>query len=120
MPVVHLRSLAIDAGAADSALPAIAAAVAAAAPCEPDDVWCTFQLLQSQTIGELGIAGTSRIAYVDVWMRPRPEDERACLRALEAACRAAATVLGIPVEDVWGALHPVEPGRVFAGGALLD
>ena len=36
------------------------------------------------------------------------------------ACRAAARTLDVPVEDVWGTLQRVEPGHVFAGGALVE
>lgn len=117
MPVVHVRALAP--GAAGDGLPGVAAAVARATPCGVDDVWCTLQSLTAQTIGARPIAGDGAIAYVDVWLRPRPDDPGAGPRALEAACRAAAEMLAIPAEDVWGALHPVEPAHVFAGGRLL-
>lgn len=117
MPVVHVRAL--DPGVAGDGLGGVAAAVARSTPCDVGDVWCTLQPLAAQTIGADAVAAGGGIAYVDVWLRPRPDDPDAGSRALEAACRAVAELLATPVEDVWGALHPVEPGRVFAGGRLL-
>ena len=117
MPVVHVRAL--DPGVAGDGLPVVATAVARSTPCDVGDVWCTLQTLAAQTIGERPLGDEGGIAYVDVWLRSRPNDPEAGSRALEAACRAVAELLAIPVEDVWGALHPVEPGRVFAGGRLL-
>jgi len=119
MPVVHVRALESDVAAMTAALPAIAAAVASAVPCALDDVWCTMQPLAAETIGERRIDREGRIVYVDVWLRPRG-DADAPGRALQAACVAAAGSLGVPLEDVWGALHRVEPGSTFAGGALVE
>ncbi|HYJ59926.1 MAG TPA: hypothetical protein VE032_00500 [Actinomycetota bacterium] len=119
MPVVHVRAAPFDRGDAATTLRAVAAAVAAAVPCEERGVWCTFATIDVQTVGADVREGEGRIAYVDVWLRPRDDDE-AGARALEAACRAAAAGLGLPVEDVWGTLRPVRPGRVFAGGALVE
>jgi hypothetical protein len=119
MPVVHVRGSAIDRGAAAAALADIARDVAAAVPCEERGVWCTFTAADVQTIGHDVRDDAGRIVYVDVWIRPR-EDGAAGSRGLEAACRAAAVGFGVPVEDVWGTLRPVEPMQVFAGGALVE
>jgi hypothetical protein len=116
MPVIHVRTTPTSGLDAASALGGIARSVAAAVPCAVDGVWCTFVPLAAQTIGDR----EGRIVYVDVWIRPREGDAPAAGRALEAACRAAATGFGVPLEDVWGTLRPVEPGRVFAGGAPVD
>ncbi len=119
MPAVHIRSLRLDADRAREGLPAIARAVAEATPCSVPGVWVTFQPLDVQSLGERIILEEGRIAYVDVWIREREDDPEAVQRALVAACRATAEALGIPVEDVWGTLRLVEPGRVFAGGDLI-
>jgi hypothetical protein len=120
MPAVHVRSTATDRDRAPAALAEIARVVAAAVPCQVDGVWCTFTAIDTQAIGERTTDHQGRIVYVDVWIRPRDGDPAADGRALEAACRSAATAFGVPVEDVWGTLRRVEPGRVFAGGALVD
>lgn len=120
MPVVHVRGTEADRPSAASALPAVAREVAAAVPCAVEGVWCTFALLDLQTVGEEPRAEAGRIVYVDVWMRARASDDEAAGRALEAACRAVAAGFGVPLEDVWGTLRPVEAGRVFAGGAFVE
>lgn len=120
MPTVHVRSLASDASAAETTLRAVARAVAEVTPCSVSAVWVTFAALEVQTIGERVVVDDSRIVYVDLWMRRRPEDPEAPARALAAACGAAAAGVGVPVEDVWGTVRLVEPGRVFAGGALVE
>lgn len=116
MPVVHVRSLAVDEPEVAGLLVEVARRVAAETPCALDDVWCTFQPLTAQTLGGRVVRDEGRIVYVDVWMRARGEP---AARALAAACAAAAAGTGVPAEDVWGALHPVEPGRVFAGGSVI-
>lgn len=100
------------------ALARVTLRVAEEVPCERAGVWCTFQELAAETVGGRAVDGDGRIVYVDVWMRPR-DDVDAPGRALSAACHAVAEGLGVPLEDVWGALHDVEPGRVFAGGELI-
>jgi len=119
MPAVHVRASPSDRDHAAAALRAVAAAVAAAVPCEERGVWCTFVTIDVQTVGAQVREEEGRIVYVDIWLRPR-DDEGAGARALEAACRATADGLGVPVEDVWGTLRPVHAGRVFAGGALVE
>src|SRR5262245_58278430 len=119
MPTVHVRANASDREAAAHTLARVTRDVAAAAGIEEGNVWCTFTAVDVQTVGGEVREDSGRIAYVDVWIRPR-DDPDAMTRALEAACRAAADGLGVPVEDVWGTLRPVEPRRVFAGGGLLD
>jgi hypothetical protein len=120
MPVIHLRSLAPP-GAEhqiDEALRGVARAVAAALDDEPAGTWCTFTAVDRQSIGERIVREDGRIVFLDLWLRPRGTDaDRA---ALEAACRAAADGLSVPLEDVWATLRPVEPGRVFAGGSLIE
>ena len=118
MPVIHVRAAPFDRGDASAALQAIATAVADAVPCDVGDVWCTFSTVDVQSVGTETRDGVGRIVYVDLWIRPR-EDAAAAPRALEAACRAAAEAIGLPVEDVWGTLRPIEAGSVFAGGSLL-
>lgn len=120
MPVIHLRSLAPPGGdgQVDEALRGVARAVAAALDDEPAGTWCTFTAVDRHSIGERPVLDEGRIVFLDLWLRPRGTDvDRA---ALEAACRAAAAGLGVPLEDVWATLRPVEPGRVFAGGRLVD
>jgi hypothetical protein len=96
----------------------IAHRVADAVPCDLDRIWCTFQQLTAETIGERAIEAEGRIVYVDLWLRER-DDPTASARALVAACSAAADGFGIPQEDVWGTVRDVVAGRVFAGGDLL-
>jgi phenylpyruvate tautomerase PptA (4-oxalocrotonate tautomerase family) len=119
MPVVHVRASRADADIAEEALVRIAEAVAEATPCDLESVWCTFGAVDVETLGDRVVEDEGRIVYVDVWIRPR-DDAAAAVRALEAVCRSAATGFGVPVEDVWGTLRPVEPMKVFAGGALID
>lgn len=119
MPVIHVRAGAADRERAPAALAAIARDVAEAVPCDVGGVWCTFQELDVQTVGASLRDGEGRIVYVDVWISPR-DDPGAATRALTAACDATAAGLGIPVQDIWGTLRMVEPGRVFAGGALVE
>jgi hypothetical protein len=111
MPTVHIRSVRCRF--------CVARAVAGAVPCSLDGVWCTFQELGVETLGDRRVVAMGRIVYVDLAIRARG-DPGASLRALSAACLAAAVAFGVPVEDVWGLLHPVEPGSVFAGGGLVD
>ena len=120
MPAIHVRALAPAGGTAqvDQALAAIAVDVAAAIGGEPSGTWCTFVVVDRMSIGTRVLGGEDRIVYVDLWIRSRgAEVDRA---ALTAACRAAARTLDVPVEDVWGTLQRVEPGHVFAGGALVE
>jgi hypothetical protein len=118
MPVIHVRGGAADRASAASVLLDVARAVAASVPCGVEGVWCTFTEVAVATLGERVVADEGRIVYVDLWMRER-QDAGASGRALEAACLAVAAGFGVPTEDVWGTLRPVEPGRVFAGGAVV-
>ena len=115
MPVVHVRAAPIDENASASALASIARAVAVAVPCEVGGVWTTFTPVV-QTVGEEPRPGPGRIVYVELWLRPR-EDPSTPIRALAAACRAAAEGFGVPLEDVWGIVRDVGAGRAMAGGA---
>ncbi len=120
MPVVHIRSLAPAGGdvEVDAALTSVARAVASAIGEEPAGTWCTFTTVDRMTLGERSIVADGRIVYVDLWLRSRGEDtDRA---ALIAAARAASEGFGVPRDDVWATLRPVEPGRVVAGGELVD
>ncbi len=115
MPVVHVRALEpLDTGG----LAAIARAVAAAIGQAPDSTWCTSARIEAMTVGDRATPDTGQIVWVDLWLRRR--GQAADEAALRAACETAAAVAGVPVEDVWGALHPVEPGTVFAGGAVVS
>jgi len=120
MPAIHVRGLAPTGGRAqvDQALAAIAVDVAAAIGGEPRGTWCTFTIVDRMTIGSDVVEGEGRIVYLDMWIRSRGVEIDG--RALTAACHAAARELGVPVEDVWGTLRLVEPGHVFAGGALIE
>jgi hypothetical protein len=120
MPVVHIRGNAIDRDRASRALVSMTAAIADAVPCPFESVWCTFVAMETQTVGGAPRDGDGRIVYVDVWIRPREDDDEAITRCLEAACVSAAAGFGVPIEDVWGTLRPVEALRVFAGGTLID
>lgn len=120
MPAVHIRSVAPPGGAdrIDETLRAIAREVASVLGGDPSGTWCTFTAVDRSSIGERIVEDDGRIVFVDVWLRPRGTDvDRA---ALVAACRAAAAGMGVPIEDVWATLRPVEPGRVFAGGAVIE
>jgi hypothetical protein len=119
MPAIHVRGLHPAGGSAqvDRALHAIATDVAAAIGGEPSGTWCTFVAIDRMSIGTDVVEGDGRIVYLDLWTRSRGADTDG--RALVAACEAAARELDVPAEDVWGTLRLVEPGRVFAGGALL-
>jgi hypothetical protein len=120
VPVVHIRSLAPAGGdaEADAALASVARAVASAIGAEPAGTWCTFTAVDRMTLGERSVSDAGRIVYLDLWLRSRgAEIDRA---ALVAAARAASTGFGVPIEDVWATLRLVEPGRVMAGGQLVD
>lgn len=120
MPVVHVRSLAPVGGdeRVDAALTTVARAVASALGAEPSGTWCTFSATDRMAIGERVVTGEGRIVYLDLWMRSRgAETDRA---ALVAASRAAAEGFGVSHEDVWATLRLVEPGRVVAGGELVE
>jgi hypothetical protein len=119
VPVVHVRSLVPPGGDAqvDRALASIAGAVARAIDGDPAGTWCTFAPIEHLTIGDRTIVDEGRIVFVDLWMRPRGDDR--ARDALVAASSAAADGFGVPVEDVWAALRPVEAGRVFAGGEIV-
>jgi hypothetical protein len=70
------------------------------------------------SLGERIVEQADRIVYLDMWLRPRDPDVRS--QALEAACRAAARGLDVPLDDVWAAQHLVEAGYVFAGGTVVS
>jgi hypothetical protein len=120
MPVIHVRGLHPDGGTEqlDAALRLIAREVAATLGEEPRSTWCTFTPVTRMSLGERIVEQADRIVYLDVWMRPRDEAIRSL--ALEAACRAAARGLDVPIEDVWAAQHVVEAGYVFAGGMVVS
>lgn len=120
MPVIHVRTTRLDHDRPAEILADTARAVADAVPCELDGVWSTFTPVDVQTVGAAVRGAEGRIVYVDVWIRPRSEDEGAAIRALSVACAAIASGFAVPLEDVWGTLRPVEPNRVFAGGSLID
>ena len=120
MPVIHVRTSALDPDRPEEILAGIAGSVADAVPCDVDGVWCTFTALDVQTVGLEVRRAEGRIVYVDVWIRPREGDPGATDRALSVACATASSGFGVPLQDVWGTLRPVEPHRVFAGGSLLD
>jgi len=120
VPAIHLRSLPpVDGDAQiDETLRAIGRDVAEVLGDDPDGTWCTFTRVDRMSIGERIVEHDGRIAYLDLWIRSRGEaTDRA---ALEAACRAAAKGLRLPIEDVWATLRHVEPGRVFAGGGVIE
>jgi len=119
MPVIHVRGLSPDGGTeqVDSALQLIAREVAAVLGEEPHSTWCTFTAVTRMSLGERVVEHADRIVYLDMWMRPRDPAVRS--QALEAACRATARGLDVPIEDVWAAQHVVEPGHVFAGGTVV-
>ncbi len=120
MPAVHVRSLAPPGGTAqiDRALRGIATDVADTIGGEPAGTWCTFTAVDRMSIGTDLVHGEGRIVYLDMWIRPRGSEDDG--RALTAACLAASREFEVPAEDVWGTLRMVEPGRVFAGGGLLE
>jgi len=120
MPVIHVRGLRPDGDTeqVDAALRLIARDVAAALGEEPRSTWCTFTAVTRMSLGERIVEQAERIVYMDMWMRPR--DPAVRKQALEAACRAAARGLDVPIEDVWAAQHLVEAGHVFAGGAVVS
>ena len=120
MPVVHLRSVRPPGGdeQIDETMRGIAREVAAALGDDPKGTWCTFTVVDRMSIGEQIVEHGGRIVYLDLWLRSRGgESDRA---ALEAACRAAARGLDVPIEDVWASLRLVESDRAFAGGALIE
>jgi hypothetical protein len=119
MPVVHVRALPPAAGGVEFALAGIAEGVAAAVPCDVSHIWCTFSAIGVETLGTTVVGEHGAIVYLTLQMRAR-EDGASAGRALEAACRAAARGFAVPVEDVWGTFEPVEPGRTFAGGGLIE
>jgi hypothetical protein len=120
MPAIHVRGLAPTGGRAqvDQTLRAIATDVAAAIGGEPSGTWCSFTAVDRMSIGTRVLGGEDRIVYLDLWIRSRGAELDG--GALTAACLAAARELEVPPEDVWGTLHRVEPGQVFAGGALIE
>lgn len=120
MPVVHVRALPPDGGPVqvDDCLRRIAQEVAAVLDADPHGTWCTFTGLDRMSLGTEVVTGAGQIVFVDVWIRSR--DPGLDGRVLTAACAAAAGALGVPIEDVWGTLHTVEPGAVFAGGGLVE
>lgn len=89
-----------------------------ACDCPSEDVWCTFAPIAHMSVGTKPVDEDGSIAYVDVLMRPR--DKTTTVRALEASGRTTARHLGIPVEDVWVRLSPMQSGEVFAGGQVLQ
>jgi hypothetical protein len=120
MPVVHIRSVRPPGGDAqiDETLRAIARDVAATLDDEPGGTWSTFTVVDRMSIGEQIVEHDGRIVYLDLWLRSRGDEaDRA---ALESASKAAAHGLDVPIEDVWASLRLVEPGRVFAGGAIIE
>jgi len=120
MPVVHIRALQpLGVGdGVDDVLRGIGGDVSQVLDEDPDGTWCTFAVLDRQSIGQRVVGLDRQIVYIDVWIRSRgPELDG---RVLAAACGAAARGLGVPPEDVWGTLRHVEPGRVFAGGRSIE
>ncbi len=119
MPVVHIRALAPAGGTAqiDRTLSRVADSVAEVLGTDPAGTWCTFSPVERMTLGTRVVADRGQIAYVDVWIRPR--DEATDAEVLAAACGAVGIELGLPVQDVWGTLRSAEPGRIFAGGAIM-
>jgi hypothetical protein len=120
MPVLHVRALPPLGGdeQLDRALRGIAVDVSAVLGADPRGTWCTFTVLDRQSIGEEVVGPDRQIVYLDLWIRSRGQELEG--RALAAACGAAARELGVPLEDVWGTLRHVEPGRVFAGGGPIE
>lgn len=120
MPAIHVRGLAPTGGRGqvDQTLASIAVDVAAAIDGEPSGTWCTFTVVDRMSIGTRVVEGEDRIVYLDLWIRSRGAEVDGA--ALTAACLAAARGLEVPPEDVWGTLHQVRPGQVFAGGSLID
>ena len=113
MPVVHVRAIERDQAKVKGALSGIAESVARAADCSIGDVWCTYSSVTEMTIGTEAVDGTDQIVYIDVLMR-NPTSA-----AVEAAAHAAASQLGVPLQDIWARLIEVRSGEVFAGGRLL-
>jgi hypothetical protein len=107
MPVIHLRATSRP-GVAE-AIRDVRTAVADVLGEDPSGTWCTFLPLE---------AAEPEIVYVDVWISSRGADVDG--RVLEAACRAAAGGLRADVADVWGTVRHVEPGRIFAGGGMIQ
>jgi phenylpyruvate tautomerase PptA (4-oxalocrotonate tautomerase family) len=118
MPIVHVNGLdGRDVQTANHALQHVAAAVADAADCPIEEVWCTLRRVDAMTVGERSIEWDGRIVYVDVFLRPRGED--ASKRILERCSAAVAEAFDVPLVDVWARIVELPSGSVYAGGRLI-
>jgi len=106
MPVLHVRARDRSSAQAEALVDALPQAVAEATGIRAERVWVTFTPFS---------AGKD-IAYVDAHLKPRAPFVTEAL--LEAASHCVATHLELPVADVWARAFVIEPGTVFAGGAI--
>jgi hypothetical protein len=110
MPLVTIEDLSPgDPAVVDTALAAVAGAVARALGRSPDDVWARFRATDRARDG-------GRHPIVTVATGPLPADLTE--RVLRAAAAAVAETLGSSTDDVWARLDVLAPGTVLADGVL--
>ena len=117
MPIVVVTALPADPPVVERLLVRLAEQVADAVSCGVGDVWCSFVPAATQTIGDRIVGSDGQCPIVIIRGRARDTDRVAA--GMAAAARVTSAELGVPFEDVWIQWIDVEPGRAFAGGAII-
>ncbi|HVE14186.1 MAG TPA: hypothetical protein VNI01_12375, partial [Elusimicrobiota bacterium] len=86
--------------------------VSAAIGTTPANVWANFSPMAAVREGD----GASYHPVVTILANPRPKG--LVDRGLEAAAKAVAAGLGVPLEKVWVNWATLPPGQVFADGKI--
>jgi len=108
-----------EAERADMCLSAAIDGVASAVQCSTSDVWAQFLPVSAMHIGNrpARFNGHCPVVVVRAMHECPPARIRAALTALAGGVAAA---LDLPVDDIWIQWDQVQPGTVFAAGAIQE
>ena len=114
MPIVTIQALEpADVRKLDALLSAVVSALSAAIGTTPENVWANFTPMAAVQEGD---STDDYHPVVTILAQPRPDD--AVRKGLEAAAKAVAEGLEVPLEKVWVHWANVEPSRIFADGRV--
>jgi hypothetical protein len=117
MPVVTIQALPPEESArVDELLSQVVGVLASALETTPSNVWANFSPMAQVREGDSAHGQSGYHPIVTVLANPRPD---ALIHAgLHAVAKAVASGLEIPLERVWIHWVTLNPGQVFADGAV--
>jgi hypothetical protein len=120
MVIVQIHALPPpEAERTDMCLSAAIDGVAAAMKCPTSEVWAQFLPVSAMHIGNRPVRfnGHCPVVVVRTMHESPPAQVRAALTALASGIAAA---MDLPVDDIWIQWQQLQPGTVFAAGAIQE